>query len=120
MPKRTKATTVVVAFVFCLKLLERLYVLSLPALRSLGYVELHCLAFLQALEAAGLNGRKMHENVFARLAADKAVALGVIEPLYCSLFHVCNLFLCLSYAGGIGTSVLQVTGCLARTAHDRF
>jgi hypothetical protein len=34
----------------------------------------------------------MHENVFARLAADKAVALGVIEPLYCSLFHVfCTL-----------------------------
>ena len=67
--------------------LERPDVLSLPALGSLGYVELHCLAFLQALEAARLNGRKMHENVFARLAADKAVALGVIEPLYCSLFH---------------------------------
>jgi hypothetical protein len=30
----------------------------------------------------------MHENVFAILTADKAVALGVIEPLYCSLFHV--------------------------------
>jgi|SRR5579864_3707010 len=31
----------------------------------------------------------MHENVIARLPADKAVALGVIEPLYCSCFHMC-------------------------------
>src|SRR5260370_9950613 len=30
----------------------------------------------------------MHENVFAALAADKAIALGVIEPLHCSLFHL--------------------------------
>jgi hypothetical protein len=30
----------------------------------------------------------MHENVFATLTADKAIALGVIEPLHCSLFHL--------------------------------
>jgi|GraSoiStandDraft_9_1057307.scaffolds.fasta_scaffold243086_1 hypothetical protein len=73
----------------CLKFvgLDCLHVFSLPALGSLGDVELHRLAFLQASEAAGLNGGKMHENVFAILAADKAVAFGVIEPLYCSLFH---------------------------------
>jgi hypothetical protein len=55
----------------------------------------------------------MHENVFARLAADKAVALGVIEPLYCSLFHMCFvlLFLCDSYAGGIRKKLAQVTSC---------
>jgi hypothetical protein len=34
----------------------------------------------------------MHENVFAGLTADKAIALGVIEPLYCSLFHIVVLF----------------------------
>ena len=35
--------------------LERLDVLSLPALGALGHVELHCLALLQALEAARLD-----------------------------------------------------------------
>ena len=80
--------------------LDSLNVFGLQALGALGDAELYSLAFLQALESARLDGREMHENVFARLAADKAVALGVIEPLYCSLFHVCNLFLCLSYAGG--------------------
>jgi hypothetical protein len=76
------------------KSLKRLDVLGLPALGALGYVKLHGLAFLKALETAGLNGGEMDENIFARLAADKAVAFGVIEPLYCSLFHVGNLFLC--------------------------
>jgi len=32
------------------KVLERLNVRSLPTLRSLDYVELHCLALLKALE----------------------------------------------------------------------
>jgi hypothetical protein len=63
-------------------------VFGLPALGSLSYVKLHGLTFLQTAEAAGLNGREMHENVFARLAADKAVALGIVKPLYCSLFHM--------------------------------
>ncbi len=35
--------------------LQRLDVLSLPALRALGYVELHGLALLQALKAACLD-----------------------------------------------------------------
>jgi hypothetical protein len=31
----------------------------------------------------------MHENIFAALPADEAVAFGVVKPLYCSLFcHV--------------------------------
>jgi hypothetical protein len=72
--------------------LDRGHVLCLPALRALGYFELHCLALLQALEAARLNRREMHENVFAGLTADEAVALGVIEPLNCSLFHIVVLF----------------------------
>jgi hypothetical protein len=74
--------------------LDRLHVLSLPAFGALGHVELHGLALLQALEAACLDRREMHKNIFATLAADKAVALSVIEPLYCSLFcHVDTSFL---------------------------
>jgi hypothetical protein len=34
----------------------------------------------------------MHENVFAILAADKAIAFSVVEPFHCSLFHVFVLF----------------------------
>src|SRR5208337_1326856 len=96
--------------------------LSLPALGALGYIKLHCLAFLQAFETARLNRRKMHENVLARLAADEAVALGVVEPLYCSLFcHVVTVVLfnqfTLERLGGIAGRLLA---CEARAAHDRL
>src|ERR1700689_3068322 len=67
--------------------LQNLYVLRLPALGPFDYVERDCLAFLQAAEAIGLDRRIVNEYVFAILAADEAVALRVIEPLNCSLFH---------------------------------
>ena len=104
------------------RLLGRTNVLSLPALGSFGHVELHGLTFLQASETAGLNGGEMNENVFARLAADKAIALGVIEPLYCSLFHMfVLLFLLCSYAGWSRKKNLRrLLAVEARAAHDRF
>jgi len=78
---------------FFISTLESLNVLSLPALRALRYIELHRLPFLQALEAACLNGGEMHENVLASLTTDEAITFCVIEPLYCSLFcHVIFLF----------------------------
>jgi hypothetical protein len=42
------------------------------------------LTFLKAAEAAGLNCGEMHEYIVAALTADKAIALAVIKPLYCS------------------------------------
>src|SRR5215469_7866050 len=69
------------------------HVFSLPALWALRHVELHGLALLQALEASRLDCREMHKNVFATLATNEAVALGVVEPLHCSLFcHVDTVF----------------------------
>jgi hypothetical protein len=68
-------------------MLDSLYVLGLPALRSLNYVELNGLTFLEAAETACLDGRVVNEYVFAVLTANEAVALRVIEPLNCSLFH---------------------------------
>ena len=65
---------------------ERPHVFSLQALGTLRNVELYRLALLQALEPACLDCREVHKNIFATLAADEAVALGVVEPLYCSLF----------------------------------
>src|SRR5215831_4161237 len=67
--------------------LQRFYVLSLPTLRALGHVELHRLTLLKALETARLDCREMHENVFAALTANETVALGIVEPLYRSLFR---------------------------------
>jgi len=67
--------------------LERLYVLSLQALGSLFHFELYRLAFLQAAETVRLDGRKMHENIFAALARDESETLGIVKPLHCSLFH---------------------------------
>ncbi len=63
-----------------------MYVLSLQALGALGDVELHGLPFLKALEPARLDCGEMNKNVLAGLTADEAVAFGVVEPLYCSLF----------------------------------
>src|SRR5215831_19930448 len=68
--------------------LECLDVLCLPALRTLCDFELHCLAFLQALKTARLDRREVHKYIFAILTADKPIALSVVEPLYCSLFHI--------------------------------
>ena len=69
--------------------LERMYVFSLPAFLASRHVELHGLALLKALETSRLDRGEMHKNIFAVLTADEAVALGVVEPLYSSLFcHV--------------------------------
>jgi hypothetical protein len=76
---------------FNVAVLQRTNVLSLPALRSFGDLELHTLALLQAAETTSLDGREMHKYIFASLPADEAVALGVVKPLYCSLF--CHLLL---------------------------
>jgi hypothetical protein len=72
--------------------LERLHVFRLEAFGAIHQVELHGLAFLQAAESVCPDGRKMHEDVCARVAADKAVAFGVVKPLHCSLFHCVTYF----------------------------
>jgi hypothetical protein len=100
--------------------LECLNVLSLPSLGTFGHVKLHGLALLQALEAACLDRREVHKNVFAILTADKAVAFGVVKPLYCSLFcHVIHVFLFVDFTlerfGGTKGRLLAVTRELLTT-----
>src|SRR6266567_8167641 len=67
--------------------LERLHVGSLPSLRPLHHVELHGLAFLQALETTRVDRRVVHEDIFTVLPRDEAEALRVIKPLHSTLFH---------------------------------
>ena len=101
--------------------LERLNILSLPSFGTLGHIELDSLAFLKALETAGLDRREMHKNIFAILTADKAVTLGIIKPLHCSLFHILYLFpLVLVTLEGVGRNLRRLLAVKARTAHDRF
>jgi hypothetical protein len=75
--------------------LQNLYVFRLEAFRPLNDIELDCLTFLKAPETVRLNCRKVNEDIFAILAADKSKSLCVVKPLHCSLFHfVCTFSLC--------------------------
>jgi len=86
--KGIAATIPFIYYLTCRRLnLQRLNVRCLPALGTLYNVELDCLAFLKALKTAGIDRRVVYKHVLAVLAADKAKALRVIEPLHCSLFH---------------------------------
>jgi hypothetical protein len=78
--------------------LERLYVRRLPALGSLDYVELHCLALLKALESVRIDRRVMYEYILAVLTADEAKPLGIVKPLHCSLFHVRYFLIAIEFA----------------------
>ena len=73
--------------------LEGLDVLRLEPFGSFYDVELNRLPFLQAAESVGLDGGEVYEDILATLAADKAEALSVVEPLDCSLFHCVVAFL---------------------------
>ena len=78
--------------------LRRLYILGLPPLGALYYVELHLLAFLQAAEPTRLNRREVYKHVLSALAADEPITLGIVKPLDCSCFHGVARFLFLRYA----------------------
>jgi hypothetical protein len=63
----------------------------------------------------------VHENVLAVLPADEAVAFGVIEPLHCSLFHICTGVPFLNFTlEGVGRKLRKLLAVEARTANDRF
>ena len=71
-----------------LDFLQRPDVLGLEALGALRHLKLHALPFLQAAETARLDRGEVHENILTALAADESVTLGIVKPLYCSLFHI--------------------------------
>jgi hypothetical protein len=117
-----KAILTDIAFPQDVVLSEWPYVLSLAALGTLSHVELHGLPLLKAFETACLDRREVHKNIFSGLTANEAIALGVVEPLYCSLFcHVdtgvpFNRFTPERFGGTKG----RLLAFWARAAHDRF
>src|SRR5260370_14241695 len=73
----------------CCNVLQRRDFRSLLALRALRHFEAHLLVFLQRLEAAALNLRKMREQVFpASVRRDEPKSLRVVEPLYGTCCHL--------------------------------
>jgi hypothetical protein len=68
--------------------LEGLDVCSLLALGTGCNIERYALAFLEGLEATGVDCRVVREEIFAAiLRCDKAKALCVVKPFYCSVCH---------------------------------
>src|SRR5436190_14530451 len=66
---------------------------GLRSFLSLHDLELHCIAFLQALIAFRTNGTVMDEHVRPIVSPDKAVSFGVVKPLdrTFQVFHVLPL-----------------------------
>ena len=58
------------------------HVAGLGPLGAFSDVELNEVPLGQRLESFALNGRKMHKDIIAILALDKAEALGVVKPLH--------------------------------------
>jgi hypothetical protein len=67
--------------------LHNLDVLCLPALGTLGHIELNALAFLKRTETVRLDGGVVNEYILTIFPAKKSKTLGIIKPLDCSLFH---------------------------------
>jgi len=79
---------------FDFRCLENLHVFRLPALGPALHFEAHRLAFLQRAETVRLNSREVHEDIFAILPRYEAKTLGIVKPLYCTLFHLFLDFPC--------------------------
>src|SRR5947207_6875832 len=57
----------------------------LKAFRPLQQIELNRLALVKAAIAIFLNSGEVNKNIFARGPLNKHIALGPVEPLYCTL-----------------------------------
>jgi len=63
-------------------------ILCLRSFLALLNIELDLLTFCQALEAIALDGGEVYEHVVASvIRRNKAEALGVVKPFYCTCSH---------------------------------
>lgn len=67
--------------------LEFYNVSRLLAARAFNDVELDASAFVQGLEAVGLNCGEVYEYVFTVFLCDETITFFCVEPFYCTL-HV--------------------------------
>jgi hypothetical protein len=73
--------------------LNRTDLFRLQALGPLLYDESHFRALFQRAVAAGLDRRKMHEDIFTILTRQKSKSFGGVKPLHSSCFFHNVLFL---------------------------
>src|SRR5271166_3723039 len=59
---------------------------GLEPLGTLGHIELHGFALIQAPVSRLLDGREMDEHVLPGRALNETVSLGSVEPLDCAFF----------------------------------
>ena len=69
---------------------EGFHRIGLQAFLALDHGKADLLAFLEALETLALDGAEVHKHILAIFAADEAETLGVIEPLYGTVFAICH------------------------------
>ena len=75
------------------RILQRLNVSGLQALRTADDFKFDRLAVVQAAVPIRLDRGEMDENVLPGLALDESKAFAGVEPLHCSLFFIHFLFL---------------------------
>ncbi|CAI8887829.1 Cold shock protein [Pseudomonas sp. IT-347P] len=78
-------------------MLQAYNILSLQALLASNDRVLDLLALGQRPVPFAANRAVVHEHVHPVFALDKAVALGVVEPLHIAGFTCCHLFILLFY-----------------------
>src|SRR6267143_114644 len=97
----------------------------LKTLRAAGHFELDPVTFGQALEALGLDGAIVHEDILSALLSDESIPLRVVEPLHLSLSHTSNLSLgglqapCSRHRGGVALRNWKANKNAARTGPAR-
>jgi len=74
---------------FVMDFLEARDLVSLRALRPLDDVELNLIALFEALITLALDGTVMNKYVCPAVAAEEAVTLCIVEPLY-GAFVLCQ------------------------------
>src|SRR5258708_26527736 len=80
-------------FAACRRGLGGLDVCSLLALGASGDVERYALAFLEGLEAAGVNCRVVREEILSTIfGGDEAKTFCVVKPFHCTCCHMLPTF----------------------------
>lgn len=70
------------------RLLDACHVCGLKPFRTLCYFESHAITFSKGFEAITCDSGEVAEYILATFLLKKSKTLAVIEPFYCSVYHV--------------------------------
>src|SRR5436853_2289402 len=100
--------------------LNRIDVFGLQPLRALFYLKSDTCSLVEGFVAAGCDGGKMHENIFAIFALNKAEPFCGVKPLYRTcFFHLSMCLDLLTYSTeGCNTILYNQLSNLPAGSHD--